>query len=327
VIPEPNYQQDGYGSFDAHGGNSGGSMSLDNLVRALADSTLHAGGGRKAVATRRQMLGWLVVAPCLARWMAFPARAEDAAQPSFSRQAYQEAIAVLPMDELTEAARAKIKAVVEQPTIYRRMPVEVIDCDPELYLFLVRYPEIVVNMWQLMGVTRVRVRRTAPYVFEANDGAGTQSTVELVYGNRDKHLWHATGYYEGPLFRRRVNGTCVLLLQSGYSQSAGGRMLISTRLDMFVALENVGAEFVAKTLHPLVGKTADHNFTETVRFVAQVSQQAEINRSGMQRLAERLDNVDANVKRQFAAVVAGVSERTALRVADASQPDKRPEGM
>ncbi|GIW91360.1 MAG: hypothetical protein KatS3mg109_1792 [Pirellulaceae bacterium] len=302
-------------------------MSLENLVRALPDSGHSAGNNRKVDATRRQVLGWAVAASVWARWAVYPAHAEDVAHASSSREAYAEALSVLPVEELTEAARAKILAVVQQPTIYRRLPVEVIDCDPDLYLFLVRYPEVVVNMWQLMGVTRVRIRRTAPYVFEANDGAGTQSTVELVYGNRDKHLWHATGYYEGPLFKRRVNGACVLLLQSGYSQSPSGRLLISTRLDMFVALENVGAEFVARTLHPLVGKTADHNFSETVRFVAQVSQQAEINRSGMQRLADRLDNVDSAVRRQFAALVAGVSERAALRVAAASQPDNRPQGM
>ncbi len=251
---------------------------------------------------------------------------QDSARSLSLRESYAEARAGLPLAELNDAARVKILNVVEHPTIYRRLPLEVIDCDPELYLFLVRYPEVVVNMWQLMGVTRVTVKRTAPYVFDANDGAGTQSTVELVYGSRQKHLWYATGYYEGPLFKRRVNGKCVVLLQSEYRQSSAGRQLISTRLDMFVALDNVGAEVVAKTLHPLVGRTADHNFSETARFLEQVSQQAEINRHGMQRLAERLTNVDPLVQRQFVHVMASVSEIAALRVA-AAENETRSGGM
>lgn len=241
--------------------------------------------------------------------------ADDSTRPSFSREAYEQARKALPLDELREPARSKVVAVVQEPTIYRRLPVEVIDCDPELYLFLVRYPEVVVSMWQLMGITRVKVQRQAPYVFDADDGAGTRSTVELLYGSREKHLWYANGFYEGPLFKRRVHGRCVLLLQTGYSESTENRMLISSRLDIFVSLDNVGAEFVAKTLHPLVGKTADHNFSETLQFLAQVSQQAEVNRPGMQRLALRLAGITPQLRQQFANVAAGVSDRVALRVA------------
>ena len=247
---------------------------------------------------------------------------EDDARPSFSREAYEQALQAIPLRELPDAVRAKISSVVQQPTIYRRLPVEAIECDPELYTFLVRYPEVVVNIWQLMGVTRVQIRRVAPYVFDADDGAGTQSRVELLYASREKHLLYANGFYEGPLLKRRVTGRCVLLLQSSYSTTAEERPLISSRLDLFVSLDNVGAELVAKTLHPLVGKTADHNFQESMRFVAQMSQQAELNAEGMQRLAMRLDRVEESVRRQFATVAEGVGQRAVLRVAsaDASTP-------
>ncbi len=243
----------------------------------------------------------------LPAWGALPSRALT------SREAQEEAIRDIPMDKMRADMRVKLTQIVREPTLYRRLPVEVIDCDPEMYLFLVRHPEVVVNMWQLMGITKVRVHRTGEYVMDATDGAGTQSTIELLYGTREKHVLYAKGHYEGPLIRRRVNGECVLLLQSGYSQTDTGRVLISNRLDVFVALENVGAEFVAKTLHPLVGRTADHNFSESARFIAQVSQQAEVNEPGMQRLAQRLNNVDEAVRTRFAELASDVNERAVLR--------------
>ena len=98
----------------------------------------------------------------------------------------------------------------QQPTIYRRMPIEVVPCDPELYVFLVRYPEIVVNMWQLMGVTKVKITRTGPYAYDTQDGAGTVSQVELVYGTREKHLFLAEGHYEGPLLAAARDGPLCL---------------------------------------------------------------------------------------------------------------------
>lgn len=230
-----------------------------------------------------------------------------------SREAQDEAIRDLPLDKMRPDVRAKLTRIVSNPTLFRRLPQEVIDCDPEMYLFLVRHPEVVVNMWQLMGITKVTVRRVEEFVIDASDGAGTQSRVELLYGSREKHLFYAQGHYEGPLLRRRVNGECVLLLQSGYGQTDAGRVMVSNRLDVFVTLENVGAEFVAKTLHPLVGRTADHNFAESAKFVGQVSQQAEVNEPGMLRLAQKLTKVEESVRGEFAEITTAVNERAVLR--------------
>ncbi|MBM4000769.1 MAG: hypothetical protein FJ297_14730 [Planctomycetes bacterium] len=240
---------------------------------------------------------------------------EDASRASTSRDAYEDAVRELPLGELRSDVKTQLIEVVREPTLYRRLPVETIDCDPELYLLLVRYPEVVVNMWQLMGITKVRLERTAPYALDATDGAGTTSNIELVYGSRDKHIVYGTGYYEGPMFRRRINGRCVLLLRSGYESTEGGRSLVSNRLDVFVSLDNVGAEFVAKSLHPLVGKTADHNFAETTRFLAQISHQAEVNQPGMKRLVARLTNVDDSLRQRFGVVAESVGDRSATRVA------------
>ena len=99
------------------------------------------------------------------------------------------------------------------------MPIEVVPCDPELYVFLVRYPEIVVNMWQLMGVTKVTMKRTGSYAYDAQDGAGTVSQVELVYGTREKHLFLAKVIMKARCLPGRVTGRCALLLQAAYSRS------------------------------------------------------------------------------------------------------------
>jgi hypothetical protein len=202
---------------------------------------------------------------------------------------------------------------VSRPTIYRRLPVEVIPCDPELYLFLVRYPEVVVNMWQLMGVTKVVMKRTNSYCYEARDGAGTVGQVQLVYGTRTQHLFLAEGYYDGPLLPRRVTGRSVLLLSSAYSQDHDQRSHISNRLDVFIQVDNVGVEIVAKTLHPLMGKTADSNFAESTRFVSQVSRVAEKNGPGVQRLVGRLTNIDPSVRNRFSQITASINQRAIMR--------------
>ena len=228
-------------------------------------------------------------------------------------QTRQEAIEAIPFAQLSEAAQAKLWRIVSKPSIYRSLPATVVESDPEMYLFLVRYPEVIVNMWQLMGVTKVQINRSSDYTFDASDGSGTTCNVELVYGDANVHVFHAEGTYEGALLRKLIHGHCVMVLRSDFSRTEDQHVYATSRLDMFVQLDNVGAEILAKTLHPLVGKSADHNFSESTRFLGQVCQAASTRPAGVRQLANRLNTIQPRVRAQFVEVAAQASQRAALR--------------
>lgn len=231
------------------------------------------------------------------------------------KRSRQEAIDTIPFDRLSETAQGKLWGVVSRPSLYRQMPVTVVESDPDMYLFLVRHPEVIVNMWQLMGVTKVEVDRTGEYTFGAKDGAGTECDVELVYGDPHTHVYYAEGAYEGSLLRQLIRGRCVLVLRSEFSRTEDQHVFATSTLDMFVQFDNVGAEILAKTLHPLVGKSADHNFIESTRFLGQVSQAAATRANGVKQLAGRLNNIQPDVRDKFLEVAAIASRRATLRAA------------
>jgi hypothetical protein len=245
-----------------------------------------------------------------------------AAKASTSRESKEEAIAGIPFDKLKAEVRTKLAGVVEKPSIYRRLPDKTIHCDADMYLFLVRNPDVVVNIWELMGVTNVKLKRTGEYTFECSDGAGTVGMVELIYGTRDLHVLYAEATYEGPLSVRKLKGRGVMVLRADYKKDKAERPLVENRLDVFIQLDQVGAELVAKTLQSIVGKAADMNFHESATFVGRVSQAAESNGPGMQKLATRLKNCAAEVREQFADISALVSERAAQRLAAASPAER-----
>jgi hypothetical protein len=243
-----------------------------------------------------------------------------ASPPTSSRVAKEEAVAEIPFDKLTRETRAKLLGVLEKPSIYRRLPEKTIQSDPDMYLFLVRNPEVVVNIWELMGVTNVKLQRIGEYKFECSDGAGTDGTVELVYGTHDLHVLYAEATYEGPLTGRKLNGRGVMVLKSTYKTDANGNAQVESRLDVFIQIEQLGADLVARTLQPLVGKAADVNFEESANFVGRVSEAAENNGPGMQRLAAKLVRIPAETRTQFAEVSAVVSERAELKRQLAQRP-------
>lgn len=234
--------------------------------------------------------------------------------PTTNKELRENAIQSIPFDRLTAESKSRILSVVNRPTIHRRLPSQDVECHPDVHIFLLRHPEVVVNMWQIMGATSMKLMRIGPYSFDSTDGAGTDARVELVYGTPEVHVLYGEGRYEGPLLKRATTGRCVMLLRSEYAADDTRRTRIGSSLDVFMQLDNVGAEIVAKTLQPLFGKTADHNFAETAKFVGRVSEAIESNGEGVERLASRLTNVQPEVRDQFARLAQRVHAQTAARM-------------
>lgn len=275
----------------------------------FADSS-HRAAGQLARRRFLQAAGGLACVAATGGLFAADPNAADSSQHS-----QQEALRAIPLNKLNEEAQRKVMSVLERPSIYRKLPTKSVDCDPDMFLYMIRNPEVVVNIWEIMGISQMVAERTGPFSWKGNDGQGTESNIELVYGTDETHLLYGEGFYEGPLLKRKVSGRCVMLLRSGYGLGQDLRALVSNRLDVFIAIDNVGAELIAKTLQPLVGSTADTNFTEAAKFLSKLSSTAEENPDGMNRLAAKLNRCDQNVKQGFASVSGTVHQRVAQRLA------------
>jgi hypothetical protein len=241
---------------------------------------------------------------------------------STARSTREAAIRDIPFDRLTPEARQRISAVVTNPSMFRRMPVNLVECEPELYRFLIRHPEVVVNIWQLMGITKVDIERKGPFRLNATDGVGTVTETELIYGTKDTHLIYCRGRYDGPLFPRPLTGRCVLLLKSDFAAARDDRWLVTNRLDVFLQVDHVGVDALTRTLHPLFGKSADVNFVESTKFLERISRTSEENGPGMQRLASRLDKVDPQVRSRFAELTTEVYRSAQQRLATTERRDE-----
>jgi hypothetical protein len=234
-------------------------------------------------------------------------------QATSSRAAREDAVRSVPVDKLEESIRAKVNATVTNASIYRRLPIQVIDCDPDLYLFLVRHPEVIVGIWDVMKISNVALERTGPDTFRASDGAGTLCQVRFCYSNHETQVIYAEGSYDGPLFNRPVRAKCVLILKSGYMQETNGRYYVTCRMDTFIQIDHVGVEILAKTLQPLVHRSADYNFVETAAFLGTVSRAAELNASAMRRLAGKLPNLEPEVRQRFVDLTLDVGKKAVVR--------------
>lgn len=222
-----------------------------------------------------------------------------------------ETVAKIPFNELNQDARAKINSVLDKPSFSRRLPAESIPCDHDLFLFLVRHPEVLVNIWDVMQITRVELLRVADFEFRGNDGAGTTCQSELIYGTPNLHIYYGTGIYSGSLAARNVSGKCLCVLRSVTGKDASGNPTIGSQMDIYMKLDSLGADLVTRTLAPVVGKTADSNFRETAHFISQLSRVCETNPTAIQDMSQRLTKVQPEIRQKFSECAMQVAMRAA----------------
>lgn len=239
-----------------------------------------------------------------------PARAEEASKATWSRAARREAIRAMPLDGLSQADHDRVRFVLEHTTIYRRLPVKQIECDPQLFLFLIRHPEVLVNIWEVLGVSNVSLRHSSPTTFLASDGHGTLGNVKVLRDEASRQLIYAEGAYEGPLLKWPIRGKCVLLLRVRYQRRNDGRYQVTGQLDSFTHIDRAAVELLAKTFQPLVGLAADYNFTETMNFVGDLSQATLHNPRGIARLYQKLNHVDPETRQQLLQISQNVAIRS-----------------
>jgi len=234
----------------------------------------------------------------------------DSLGPTTSRAAMQSAVRSIPLEKLDAESRAKVHSVLSHISVFRRMPIRVVDCDPHLYLFLVRHPDVVVNIWEVLRISSLKLEQIGSGKYQVAESAGTLANVEFLYRSHDTHVIYGEGSYDGPLFAKPVKGRCLLVLRSGYVRETNGRYYITTRLDTFVRVDHGGVELLTKTFHPLIGKTADSNFVQTVAFLGSLSRTAEVNLRGVQRLATKLYRVTPEARLQLARLAADVARKS-----------------
>ena len=251
------------------------------------------------------------------------ARRPDPYRASTSRAARLSAIQAVPVEKLDAPSRAKVASVLSNISVFRRMPLGVVACDPDLYLFMIRQPDVVVNIWEVMQLSRLRMRQVAPDAYHVTDSAGTMATVEYLYRSHDTHLVYAEGTYEGPLATRPVKGRCLMVLKTGYVRETDGRYYVTNRLDTFLSVERGGVELLTKTLHPLVGSIADNNFLQSVAFLGSLSRTAELNARGVGRLAAKLSHVQPELRQRLAELAAEVARKSAAASASQSADSPR----
>ena len=226
---------------------------------------------------------------------------------SSSREARRRALEALPLDRMAEPQRKAIEPCLRSATLYRRLPVETVTCDAALLDFALTRPEAIVDLWRVLGISRLALDPVGPRQWRLSDGYGTVGVLRLVHQERTGRsgllVFHGRGAYTGPLSPKNLTGSCVLLVRHGPAMPAvDGRERQTVQIDSFLDMDGVGLEIVTRTLQPIIVRSAASNLHEICLFMTSLSDSARTNPEGVAQLAGRLEQTDAADRQTLAAI-------------------------
>jgi hypothetical protein len=287
---------------------------MDTVTRGGA--RLRAGGTSVRLAA-----GWIGVlvlggtsllraAPALAEGttpFGFPATFGDGG--SSSREVRRESLESLPLARMPEPHRRVVEGFARSTTLFRRLPPATVTCDAELLTFLLDKPDALVDVWRVLGISRLALDPVGTTQWRLSDGYGTIGVVRLLHRERGAGggllVFHGRGAYTGPLSPRDLTGGCLVVVRHRpVAADTTGAERHAVEIDAFLDVDGIGLEIVTRALHPLIVHSAASNLHEIALFVTQFAAAGARNPEGIARLIDRMPRTPP-ADRELLAVLAG----------------------
>jgi len=240
------------------------------------------------------------------------------------RESCRRAIDSLPLERMQPQNRQLVEQYRTSTTLHRRLPAETVRCDRAFVEFVLDKPETLVDVWRVLGISRVSLDPAGPGTWRLSDGYGTTGFVRLLHRERTADggllVFHGHGGYAGPLSPRELSGSCLLVVRHAPAPAEVGKPACQIEIEAFLHVDGLGLEVVTRTLKPLIVHSAAANVHEISLFVSQFARAAARNPAGVARLAERMPRTEPADRRTLVAVASGRSGTPPARLpADADE--------
>jgi len=211
------------------------------------------------MACRRIWIGWLGLVAG-----AFWAGDGKAADQDLTIQ--KRAAARVPLNQVREEVRARVRQVLEQPTLYSRGPAEAFTGQADFYEWLLDHPDRGVQAWRQLGARCQSISDKGKGTFLWTDGHGSELRWQTAYSGDSLRVWYAEGKVRPALLLPPVPVQLVVLLRHGKRAESAERMLIFHQADVFLQTDSKTAALMTRMLGASGPKLAEQCLSQLETF-------------------------------------------------------------
>lgn len=102
-------------------------------------------------------------------------------------------VALVPLQELPEVYRDKVRLCLEKPTLFTPGQAETFVCSPAMYYWFLDHPDRAVVAWQRLGATVMPISDRGAGKFGWSDELGSDVVWQTAYKDNAVRVWYAEG--------------------------------------------------------------------------------------------------------------------------------------
>ena len=304
------YLPDAYPSQSAYNAQPSGSGSASKnqgglRLRNFADRTPRARTQQETMTPAQAQQGVRIDPPISPATTRKPAR--------------QNAESAIAQMNLSGADRQKAMSILENVSIYRRLPVYSVDCDLNMMNLLIQKPEIIVGLWERMEISQIQVKQYPGQqsYYSVEDVAGTKGYLQYLWRSNNTALCYVDGRYEGSMLPRPVRGRGLVLIRLQPLYSAPDKIQqVQCYVDSFLTFDQEMVDLVSRLLNPMLGRVADNNLEQTLAFVNWFAKSCRNNPQNVTDYMFGLDTVRPEIKMELARQIWNLARQSGHNVSD-----------
>jgi hypothetical protein len=223
-----------------------------------------------------------------------------------SRQVVHDAEQQLPLRELAADKRQAVDEILQNRSMFRRLPTVAIEGDSRVYDHFTANPESAVGIWRVLEISQFQMKQTSPMEWFGDAGDGSSGTIEVLYRSPTQHLLLCSGQYKNPLVATPIKARALMHLRTNSTGEVDGEKRIVHDLDLFVMFPSQAVETVARVISPVSNVIADRNFRELSLFVRFMTVAMQRQPGWVERMTQRIDGISPKQREELLKITARV---------------------
>lgn len=160
----------------------------------------------------------------------------------------------IPLEQLPAQVQARARALIEHPTLRIQGPVEVFNCQPEQYFWLLDNPHQCVRLWRSLGAKVTDIQSLGEGRFAWVDNQGSQITWNTVLRTADHRVWLAEGHVKPGMLLPAVNVRALMAIHHTEGTDRENQPAIRHHVELVLQTDNAAVALAARVL----GASAPH---------------------------------------------------------------------
>ena len=156
--------------------------------------------------------------------------------------------APVPLEQLPDPVRERVRQVLEHPTFHATGPAESFLCNPEQYYWFLEHPDRAVVAWRRLGARCIDIQDRGNGRFGWSDNLGSDVAWSTVYRDAGMRVWYAEGSVRAGKMLPLLPVQAVVVLHYAALSDQGGQAFVRHQAELTLHTDSKTAALVARMI-------------------------------------------------------------------------------